>query len=129
MNLKGVIILMNKYIKEYIRIWRSESTKDDYLFPNVADAPLTTNALKHAFAKYCGDRGVTRTNIHGLRHTFATQWIKAFLTVSFNFSTSTFEQIKVIIFDLPKIIYIVRSKPEISIKNPCLCYTGFHYII
>lgn len=64
-------------IKEYIRIWRSESTKDDYLFPNVADAPLTTNALKHAFAKYCGDRGATRSNIHGLRHTFATQWIIA----------------------------------------------------
>lgn len=62
-------------IKEYIRIWRSDSGKDDYLFPNVGDKPLTTNALKHAFAKYCNDREVERTNIHGLRHSFATQWI------------------------------------------------------
>lgn len=64
-------------IKEYMRLWRDGASKEDFLFPNVGDAPLTTNALKHAFAKYCSDRGVERTNIHGLRHSFATQWIMA----------------------------------------------------
>lgn len=62
-------------IKEYMRIWRGGCSGDDYLFPSIEDKALTTNALKHAFAKYCQDRGVSRTNIHGLRHSFATKWI------------------------------------------------------
>lgn len=63
-------------LKEYIRIWRNNARISDWLFPNIGDEQLTTNALAHAFAKYCHDRGVEQTNIHGLRHTFAREWIK-----------------------------------------------------
>ena len=59
-------------IKEYLRKFEIE----DWLFPNVGVEQLTTGALQHAFAKYCKDRGCTRTNIHGLRHNFAKLWIK-----------------------------------------------------
>lgn len=63
-------------IKEYIRVWRKDCGSDCWLFPNIGDEQLTTNALRHAFAKYCESRGVERTNIHGLRHNFAKGWIK-----------------------------------------------------
>lgn len=69
-------------LKEYIKMWRSvkddKGTKvssDDFLFPNVGQAQLTTHALQQAFADYCKARGVNRTNIHGLRHNFAKLWI------------------------------------------------------
>lgn len=63
-------------LKEYIRTWRKEASADDYLFCNIGDYQLTTNALRLAFAKYCKDRDVEQTNIHGLRHNFARGWIK-----------------------------------------------------
>ncbi len=58
-------------IKEYMRIWRKGAAEDTYLFPNIGEEQLTTNALRHSFAKYCKARGVEQTNIHGLRHNFA----------------------------------------------------------
>lgn len=63
-------------IKEYMRVWRKDSGKEDWLFPNIGDEQLTTNALRHSFAKYCESRGVEQTNIHGLRHNFARGWIR-----------------------------------------------------
>lgn len=64
-------------MKEYIRVCRSEEPQESYLFCNVSNEALTTHALQQAFAKYCNDRGVTRTNIHGLRHNFAKGWVRA----------------------------------------------------
>lgn len=63
-------------IKEYIRMWRKEAPADGWLFPNVGEDKLTTNALRHSFAKYCNSRGVESTNIHGLRHNFAKGWVR-----------------------------------------------------
>lgn len=63
-------------LKEYCRMWRKEAEIDGWLFPNVGEEQLTTNALRHAFAKYCDDRGVEQTNIHGLRHNFAKGWVR-----------------------------------------------------
>ena len=63
-------------LKEYIRTWRSDAGKEDWLFPSISDVKLTTNALRHSFSKYCKDRNVNQTNIHGLRHNFARGWIK-----------------------------------------------------
>ena len=63
-------------IKEYIRVWRKDADVTAYLFCNVGEAQLTTNALRLSFGKYCKDRGVEKTNIHGLRHSFASGWIK-----------------------------------------------------
>ena len=63
-------------LKEYIRMFRANSDEDDYLFCNVGDEQLTPGALEQAFAKYCKDRGCSRTNIHGLRHNFARAYVK-----------------------------------------------------
>ena len=63
-------------IKEYMRIWRRDSDPTSWLFPNVGEEQLTTNALRLSFTKYCKDKEVTKTNIHGLRHNFAKLWVK-----------------------------------------------------
>lgn len=62
-------------LKEFIRVWRSTANEDDYLFANIGNQQLTDNALRTAFRKYCLARGVSKTSIHGLRHTFARGWI------------------------------------------------------
>jgi integrase/recombinase XerD len=63
-------------LKEYIRIWRKEAGAEEWLFPNVGEEQLTTNALRHSFSRYCAARGVDKSNIHGLRHSFARAWIR-----------------------------------------------------
>lgn len=63
-------------LKEYIRMWRKEAAIDGWLFPDIGDEQLTTNALRHSFTRYCQQRGVERTNIHGLRHNFAKGWVQ-----------------------------------------------------
>lgn len=63
-------------IKEYLRTWRHGCTAEDYLFPNMANEKLTADALTQAFAKYCKNRGSSHTSIHGLRHSFALNWIR-----------------------------------------------------
>ena len=63
-------------LKEYIRMWRKEADVDGFLFPNIGEEQLTTNALRHSFSRYCEARGVDRTNIHGLRHNFAKGWVQ-----------------------------------------------------
>jgi integrase/recombinase XerD len=63
-------------LKEYIKMWRYDAPEDGWLFPNVCEDKLTTNAQRHSFAKYCKDREVSRTNIHGLRHNFAKGWVR-----------------------------------------------------
>lgn len=63
-------------IKEYIYTWRHDCTSEDFLFPNQANEQLTADALTQSFAKYCKRRGCSKTSIHGLRHTFALNWIR-----------------------------------------------------
>lgn len=63
-------------LKEYIKMWRRDAAIDGWLFPNVGEEKLTTNALRLSFANYCRSRGVEKTNIHGLRHSFAKGWVK-----------------------------------------------------
>jgi integrase/recombinase XerD len=63
-------------LKEYIRMWRKDAELDAYLFCNIGEEQLTTNALRHSFSRYCENRGVEKTNIHGLRHNFAKGWVQ-----------------------------------------------------
>lgn len=63
-------------IKDYIFTWRFNCSDDDFLFPNQANEQLTTGALAQAFAKYCQQRGCSKQSIHGLRHSFALNWIR-----------------------------------------------------
>lgn len=79
-NKKAQIIPLSstlaRIIKEYIHSWRYDCTAEDYLFPNTANEQLTADALSQSFAKYCKKRGSSHTNIHGLRHSFALNWIR-----------------------------------------------------
>lgn len=63
-------------LKEYIKLWRHEATSEDWLFPNIGEEQLTTNALRHSFSRYCKKREVYKSNIHGLRHNFAKRWLE-----------------------------------------------------
>lgn len=63
-------------LKEYIRRWRKDAPKDGWLFPNVGEEQLTTNALRLSFGRYAEAMGVEKTTIHGLRHNFAKGWIR-----------------------------------------------------
>lgn len=62
-------------LKEWIRKFRANAQPSDYLFPNVSNEKLTTNALRLSFERYAEARGVNHANIHGLRHTFAREYI------------------------------------------------------
>lgn len=62
-------------LKEYIRVWRNNVDDDAYLFANIGEERLTPDALRIAFRKYTQLRGVDKTSIHGLRHTFAREWV------------------------------------------------------
>lgn len=63
-------------LREYLHTWRYGCGLEDFLFPNQANEQLTTGALGHSFAKYCTSRGSSHTSIHGLRHSFALNWIR-----------------------------------------------------
>lgn len=63
-------------VKDYIRAWRYNSSDEEYLFPNTANEYLTPISLGRSFHKYCTARGCTHTNIHGLRHSFALNYIR-----------------------------------------------------
>ena len=67
---------LEKAISAYLRQYDISSER--YLFPstNINDEKLTTNAMRKCFRNYCLDRGISRTNFHGLRHNFAKMWIK-----------------------------------------------------
>lgn len=63
-------------LREYMRLWRGCASEDAFLFPSVLEQQMTQSALKYSFAQYCRGRGVNRTNLHGLRHSFARGWIR-----------------------------------------------------
>lgn len=63
-------------LKGYVKTFRSNASSDKWLFCNVGDEKMTTNALRLSFGRYCEARGVNKTNIHGLRHNFAKLWIR-----------------------------------------------------
>lgn len=63
-------------IKEFIRLWRKGVDEDSYMFCNIGEDKLTTNALWQSLAKYTKARGLDKTGVHKLRHTFALNWVK-----------------------------------------------------
>lgn len=65
-----------KVLKNYIKTYRHGEPDDSWLFCNIANDKMTVETLGHSFGKYCKERGVERTNLHGLRHYFATFWIR-----------------------------------------------------
>jgi integrase/recombinase XerD len=68
-------------LAEYIKRWRTEDADgepiptSDYLFCNTYGEQFTRSGLNKAIANYNRRRGVEKTGIHLLRHTFAKNWI------------------------------------------------------
>ena len=60
-----------KILNDYITMWRYDVEDNDYLFCNVSGEQLTKAGLTQSYREYTHSRGVNKTNIHGLRHTFA----------------------------------------------------------
>lgn len=80
-NKKAQIIDMADSLKpillDYIRAYRFRAPGDAYLFcDSTTGEQLSYNALRHAFERYCKARGVNKGNIHGLRHYFASRWVR-----------------------------------------------------
>lgn len=65
-------------LQNYIRAYRYNEPGSAYLFADyTTNDKLSYNALRQAFYKYCKARGVEKTNLHGLRHYFASRWIRS----------------------------------------------------
>lgn len=64
-------------LEEWINFWRLDKGADpkDYLFCNVYGEQLSRSQLDKSVAAYNKKRGVEKTSIHLLRHTFAKKWI------------------------------------------------------
>lgn len=65
-------ISLSRVLQEYIRVWDFSS---EFLFPNVSDSQLTKEALRLSLEDYFTAHGVKYHGVHGLRHTFARQYI------------------------------------------------------
>lgn len=64
-------------LRDYIRAYRYGEPGSSYLFADyTTNGQLSYNGLRQAFSDYCKDRGVSKTNLHGLRHYFASRWIR-----------------------------------------------------
>lgn len=80
-NKKAQIITMADTLKpilqNYIKAYRYGEPADAYLFADyTTNGELSYNGLRQAFNRYCKARGVEKTNLHGLRHYFASRWIR-----------------------------------------------------
>ena len=62
-------------LKTYIKKCLTEMGDEDYLFCNQYGEYLTPKALQQSIRKYNNKRGVERTSVHALRHTFAKNWV------------------------------------------------------
>jgi integrase/recombinase XerD len=51
------------------------SEENDYMFPNEYGEQMARSTITKAMATYCHRRGVEKTSLHLLRHTFAKIWI------------------------------------------------------
>lgn len=75
-NKKALIVPLSPSLENCLREYIRKFELDGYLFPNVGNEELTPNAVRHSFVRYCHQRDVLQTNLHGLRHSFARYWVK-----------------------------------------------------
>ena len=64
-------------LAEWVNYWRIDkgAEPDDFLFCNEYGEQLTRDGLYKSISKYNKKKGVEKTSIHLLRHTFAKKWI------------------------------------------------------
>ena len=63
-----------KALRDYIAEWRQSAEETDYLFCTLSNEQLSRHSLRSAYSNFTSSRGVDKTSIHGLRHTFAREW-------------------------------------------------------
>lgn len=68
---------LRKDLNEYITNWRTgiDVLPSDYLFCNSYGEKLSRNGFWRAISVYNKRRGVDKTSVHLLRHTFAKNWL------------------------------------------------------
>lgn len=66
---------LSQILREYLEYRNGEA--DDFMYCNINGEQLTYNALRLSVQSYNLKRGVSKTSIHGFRHTFAKKWILA----------------------------------------------------
>lgn len=86
-------------LRKYVERWRSfENTKrTDYLFCSVYEEQMSRGTLCKSIKEYNLSRGVQKTSIHLLRHTFAKMWITSggdIITLSKVLTHSELEMVK-----------------------------------
>lgn len=67
--------LLRPILIQYLEEWRNDAEDDDFVFPDVTNHRLSENGLRLSYERYCHSRGIERTSIHSLRHSFARNWI------------------------------------------------------
>jgi len=65
-----------KILREYIKYYRSEADDEDFLFCNQYGEEWSANACANAIYVYNKKRGLKKTSIHLLRHTYASNYFK-----------------------------------------------------
>jgi len=63
-----------KALNDYITEFELETYDNPYLFCSLSNEQLSRHSLYAAYGKFAESRGVDKTSIHGLRHTFAREW-------------------------------------------------------
>lgn len=80
-NREQQIIKLNKtmaaILREYLDTWEENFTPNSYLFPTIDGEKMSENGMKHTIAEYNRRRGVQKTSIHAMRHTYATNYMKS----------------------------------------------------
>lgn len=66
---------ITKILGDYVKLYRSEASADEPLFPEQFGGFMNPNSLTHSINKYNKSRGVSKTSIHTFRHTFAKNWV------------------------------------------------------
>lgn len=65
-----------KILKEYL-VYRRPSSNNDYLICTNEGLPISRRTMQQEIAKYNKERGVSKTSIHLMRHTFAKNSIRS----------------------------------------------------
>lgn len=65
-----------KILREYIKYYRDDAEDEDFLFCNQYGEEWSVVAASHAMAKYNKEKGLSKTSIHLLRHTYAANYFK-----------------------------------------------------
>lgn len=66
---------LESVLKEYVSLWRARAKPTDFLFCGINEAQLSDTSIHQSIRKYNHSRGVQKTGLHALRHTFAKEWI------------------------------------------------------